>query len=433
MVVSNYIVSKQLEDHSYLIYHTLFTSLSILSEDAYQRVFVERDFSDDSLVRELMKMGFVQENPEAEQHIVERIREKDAQNRAQSVTIFSTNDCNARCYYCFEEGIARNKMTMKTAKQLVSFVKGFCPDPKLQIHWFGGEPLMAMDIIEYITSELKKNGYVISAHITTNGSLITPSIISFFKKNYESVSFQITIDEIGDNYARIKRYTNIDAKGAFEQIINNCKLVASEGIFLAIRINFLSTKFERAKEIYTQLNAQFSIDELSSMRLYLSPITLSEDCSTCNETILSADSFMELAKFHYYHHVNDFSALNRKSILMQSFYLKPKPTSCGATRAKQIVITADGALYKCHRFVRYKGDKYVIGNIWDGINYDSLHYREFMDVSISDNECRSCKVLPICQGGCFAIRHIYGKQLACAKSGRIEDLLEIYYKELCKK
>ena len=429
MFISNYIVTKQIDDNGYLIYHTLFTSLLILTKEAYQQVFLNHDFSDTSMVGELKKMGFLQDSQQTELDIIKKIREEDSKKKAQTVTIFSTNDCNARCYYCFEEGIVRSRMSFKTATQIVHFIKSFFSEPRLQIHWFGGEPLMAMDIIEYITKGLKNNGFVLSAHITTNGSLITHEIIDFFKTNYESISFQITIDDVGDKYARIKRYTNIDDEKAFELIIENCKKVIRANLFLAIRINFLPQKFEYAKSVYLQLCSIFNGMNLSNLRIYLSPITLSEECSACNETILSAETFVELAKFHYNNHVNDFSALNRKSILMQSFYLKPKPSSCGATRSKQVVITADGNLYKCHRFVRYPGTKYVIGNIWDGINYDSTHYREFMDINI-DDECKSCRVLPICQGGCFAIRHIYGRRMVCAKSEKIDEMLEQYYKVL---
>lgn len=433
MQISNYIVTTKIDKDKILLYHTLFTSLILLSEESYVQIFDKHDFSNVQLVNELQKMGFVQEDPGAELKMIRAIREKDATNKSQLITIFSTNDCNARCFYCFEEGIERNKMSTTTAEQVVSFIIQNFPDRELQIHWFGGEPLLSMDIIELITNKLKENGYILTTHITTNGSLISPKKIDFFKKNYEDVSFQITIDDIGENYSRIKRYVDIDSQDAFTRVIDNCKLVIRSHLFLAIRINFLPKKYEQAKSIYLRLKSLFEGMDVSLLRIYLSPITLSEDCATCTETFLDASTFLDLSKFHYYNQVNAFSGLSKKAILMQSFYLKPKPSSCGATREKQLVITADGKIYKCHRFVRYSGNEYVVGNVWDGINKDSLHYRDFMDVEIHDNECKACKALPICQGGCYAIRHIYGKQLACAKVEKIETLLKYYYKELTQR
>lgn len=430
MHISNYILTAQLGDDNILIYHTLYTTLIQLPEDIYKQIFVNLDFTNKELVEELCKMGFIQEDSQKELDIIQKIRAHDANSTAQSVTIFSTNDCNARCYYCFEEGIERNKMSPDTAEQIIRFIINNFHDNKLHIQWFGGEPLMAMDIIEYITLKLKDAGYILTTHITTNGSYICPEIIDFFKANYESVSFQVTIDDIGERYARIKRYIDIDSEVAFDKIISNCKLIISNQLFLAIRINFLPKKFNNAKDIYMKLKMLFGGMDTSMLRIYLSPITLSEECNACSETYLDAPTFVELAKFHYYNHVNDFSALERKSILMQSFYLKPKPSSCGATRKNQLVITADGKLYKCHRFVRYGGNKYVVGNVWDGIDKSSAHYISFMDIELKDEECIGCKSLPICQGGCYAITHIYGKKLACAKAERMETFLKLYYDEL---
>ena len=99
-------------------------------------------------------------------------------------------------------------MAKTTAEQIVRFIGSFFPHQKLQIQWFGGEPLMAMDVICYITEKLKHEGYVLSTHITTNGSYLSKKIIEYFKNNYETTSFQITIDDIGIKYGNIKCYTD---------------------------------------------------------------------------------------------------------------------------------------------------------------------------------------------------------------------------------
>ena len=122
MVVSNYIITTKLDEGGVLLYHSLYTTLIQLPEDIYKQIFVNLDFTNKELVEELCKMGFIQEDSQKELDIIQKIRAHDANSTAQSVTIFSTNDCNARCYYCFEEGIERNKMSPDTAEQIIRFI-----------------------------------------------------------------------------------------------------------------------------------------------------------------------------------------------------------------------------------------------------------------------------------------------------------------------
>lgn len=435
MVASKYIVAKEIEATSeVLLYHTLSTTLISLPDTLYQRFFLNSDFPEsDDVVKRLYELGFLIDDDFNESSIIEKLREVDAAENTQTVTIFSTNNCNARCYYCFEEGIQKNDMSQSTAEQIIKFICSYFPNTKLQIQWFGGEPLMAMDVISYITESLRQSGYQLSTHITTNGSYITQEIIDFFKQNYESTSFQITIDEIGVKYANIKRYVNIPREEAFDHVINACKLVLENNLYLSIRINFLPKKFEEAKLIYTQLYQTFEKNKSEYLRIYMSPITLSEDCSGCSSNEVSSTQFLELLQFQYQHNTGRFTSEDGRVQLLQSFYLKPKSSFCGATRKYNLVITAEGKIYKCHRFVKYKGDKYVVGDIWKGVDEGKEAYRDFSDTKIKDVQCRNCRALPICQEGCFAVRKLYGKDRICSMSERLEECLMMYWEAVHSK
>ena len=55
------------------------------------------------------------------------------------------------------------------------------------MHWFGGEPLLAPEVITFITNtldeKLSKKGIKITYNMTTNGSLITKEIVDAFKND----------------------------------------------------------------------------------------------------------------------------------------------------------------------------------------------------------------------------------------------------------
>src|SRR5690242_9944381 len=82
-------------------------------------------------------------------------------------------NCNFRCVYCYEE-FKRNRMLPEVVEGVVALVKKRAPGLRsLSIGWFGGEPLLAFDIVEDVTTRLRSiaaaHGMTFSSEMTTNG------------------------------------------------------------------------------------------------------------------------------------------------------------------------------------------------------------------------------------------------------------------------
>ena len=207
MEASTFNIYSMLPDDQVIIYNTFSTSLIVIPISIYNQIFVNSILDDTETVNQLQELGFLVSNTLDELSEIELMRKEEIERTdEQVVTIFSTNRCNARCYYCFEKGINDHHMSEITALDTVRFIKDFYPEKELSIKWFGGEPLYNFGAIRTITDELRNNGYTLKAHITSNGSLLTQEIIDYFKDNYEIVTFQVTIDDVGENYYRIKKY-----------------------------------------------------------------------------------------------------------------------------------------------------------------------------------------------------------------------------------
>ena len=216
MKISQFIIATEQDDNpnTYLLYNTHTTAFVAMEKEKYNKIFIEKDFKEDC-VQQLHKMGFLIDDDFDELAALEELRIKGMSDPVQNVTLLTTTECNARCYYCFENGIKQYPMTKKVADATIQYIIKNYPEPQFAINWFGGEPLMNFEIMKYITEELKKAGYDLIAHITTNGSLLTEEMLEYFQKEYSDLSFQITIDEIGEKYGKIKRYVDIDAKDAY--------------------------------------------------------------------------------------------------------------------------------------------------------------------------------------------------------------------------
>ena len=64
-----------------------------------------------------------------------------------------SHDCNLRCKYCFafagDFGLGRKTMSVETAKKAIDFVvKRSGVRHNIEVDFFGGEPLMAMDTVK---------------------------------------------------------------------------------------------------------------------------------------------------------------------------------------------------------------------------------------------------------------------------------------------
>lgn len=85
--------------------------------------------------------------------------------------ILTTTGCNARCFYCFEQGAKISNMTEKTAVDVSEFIKKRGAQ-KIKIQWFGGEPLCNTRAIDIISENLSECGVDFSSTMVSNAYLL---------------------------------------------------------------------------------------------------------------------------------------------------------------------------------------------------------------------------------------------------------------------
>ena len=113
------------------------------------------------------------------------------------LTILPTNSCNFNCRYCCQSA-PYSTMDIQTQRNVLKYILTKLKSYKsLYISWFGGEPLMAADIIhsmsQAIILECKKERKPYLAEITTNGYLLS---LEVFEKmlNDRVYFYQVTLD-----------------------------------------------------------------------------------------------------------------------------------------------------------------------------------------------------------------------------------------------
>lgn len=426
------IISKE-NENKYILYNTFSTGLVVLDKKNYQDLIIEKNFDNFDGLTYLIENGFIVDDDCDEVAKVEKVRTAIMKKTIiQNIVILTTTDCNARCYYCFEHGIEHVYMSEKTADAIIEYCKKKYKEKRIAITWFGGEPLLNFNIIKYITARLIEAGYELECHVTTNGSLVTDEMIDFFEKNYVRFSFQITIDSVYDEYNKVKRYIDIEPEKAYDRTMQNVVKLINSGVRMMIRVNFASSKIEQAKEVYKTLIETLRIYDLSKVNIYMAPLSLPGDKEIISNFHGNIEHpFLQMVKIQreegfplhdLYNEENEIS-------LLSAYNLQPSAISCGMNLSCRIVVNADGTLYKCHRLVGKKD--FAVGNVFDGEDMSNEHLNFFHDIHITDDDCRNCDILPICQMGCSYSRFTYGKEQKCNRIRQVKsELVQLYYHAL---
>lgn len=195
----NYIFSFNSSDY---VYNTFSGALVKLPKDGKDRLvnFDNYDSEPDSFLQLSIKNGLIIPVNIDETEILNFTRSNAiCQEKNIFYEILPTTACNARCFYCFENGVKHTSMTKETAQRVCDFIINQNPSKEsVLIQWFGGEPLLCPDIITFITQtldrELSKRNVKIKYQMTTNGSLITNRMIGLFKDVWHISKVQITLD-----------------------------------------------------------------------------------------------------------------------------------------------------------------------------------------------------------------------------------------------
>lgn len=425
-----------------LLYNTFTTSLVELSDEMYKKIFDEDDFSLPE-VSALYSMGFLVEDVCDEVKNMENIRNdvlKNSSEKIANIIIAPTLECNAHCFYCFENGYRKGSMSQETADALVEFLEQRWNGEKLGITWFGGEPLLASEIIDYISKKLTEKNIVYGCKITTNGSLFNKEIARKAIDLWNVEKVQITVDAVGEEYNYIKKYDE-QYEDAFALVMRNIENAISMGISLKIRINFDPNKQNKALKTMNYLLKRF--DNSSKLKIYFAPIDADDEIVkniSNNFDEYDEHPYISLIKFgrkyHLYRGFPDMEDDNSEGHeydtygLLRRLKIYPSPINCYATCPNVFSIAPNGDIYKCHRALGRK--EYASGNIKTGIKENEA-YNFFCNTKLTYDECNTCSILPICQGGCKINAKLYSGKEACAPSKAIiKDLILLYREDLNK-
>ena len=338
-----------------------------------------------------------------------------------TLSIMPTLSCNCACPYCFERKSAA-KMTIQVEADILNWIEKQLPAYKaLSVDWFGGEPLICKGAIERLSekiiSKCKDYGVQYTASITTNGVLMDDASTLSLLQRCAIHNVQITFD--GDKEAHDAQKFTKNRKGTYEQLLKNVSLFCSSNpqSKLRVRINVSDANYHTIDSL---------LDDLSALRQH---IVIFFRWVYAN----SAAGWKEYSGREKGNNPHKGIYELQKNAILKGFVVDDQYEKslfrfahCEADSQAFFTIDPLGNLYDC---VHEYQPKYSIGNVRDGILKEKeAEYIAFRSAdALLDEECKLCKVFPMCNGGCRRYRVNHGKHLCIDEKQNMDLYIDMLY------
>lgn len=334
----------------------------------------------------------------------ERVMAKKENCSIKALCLNIAHDCNLRCEYCFastgDYHGGRKLMPLEVAKKAIDFlIENSGNRNKLEIDFFGGEPLLNFDVVkasvEYGKSIEGKYSKHIGFTLTTNATLLNEEIMDYLNENMDNVV--LSIDGRKNINDRMRKTVN--GKGTYDIIMPKIKEFVGKrggkshyirGTFTKNNIDFGNDVLALADEGFKEISIEPVIAErekkyaLSEDDLQL----VMEEYENLARSIIEYDK--QGKKFRFYHYMID---LNGGPCIYKRI------SACGSG-VEYFAVTPDGDLYPCHQFVGREG--YLMGNVYEGIKNNELRDKFLENTVYNKPKCMDCWAKFYCSGGCQA-------------------------------
>lgn len=240
-------------------------SVESVTEELIKKWFlVPEDFEDFSFARKVKRIR---------QLVYKADTHKKLMAPIDRFWILTTTECNARCFYCHEAGIPKMSMSDKIADDVLEYILKH-GSTKIHIMWYGGEPLINMQIIDRISEGLLEHEIEFNSGMISNGYAFDDESVQKAKTIWHLDEIQITLDGLENTYNKVKDYIKKDDRSPFYVILDNIEALLQQEIYVKIRMNLDEYNIDELFELTDLLLDRFS--DYKNCTIYSAPLL--EEC-----------------------------------------------------------------------------------------------------------------------------------------------------------
>lgn len=254
------------------------------------------------------------------------------------LVLLPTERCNFRCSYCYEDFFLP-QMPLTVVEGVKRLLDVRAPElRRLDLSWFGGEPLVALDVVreimthaQYLSAQYP--GVRVASDMTTNGDLLTQQVAAELLR-LGIGHYQITLDGVQVDHDAVRKRPN--GSGTFGRVWEN--LVALKGqrspLSVLVRIHVTRANAARLPDLLQACADAFAHDARFSF--FIRPLARLGGANDATLPVLRRREGRETIE-----------RLRRRAEEL-GLAAPPQPDPiCYAAKANSWVIRANGDLSKC--------------------------------------------------------------------------------------
>ncbi|MCP3468012.1 radical SAM protein [Bradyrhizobium sp. CCGUVB23] len=261
--------------------------------------------------------------------------------RVFELFLLPTEKCNFRCTYCYE-----NFSIGKMKKPVIDGIKALLTRKAqrielLKVSWFGGEPLLAPEIIEEISHHITSltrisTNFQYCGSMTTNGYLLEPLVLRRLV-DIGITGFQISLD--GDEDAHNSRRKMLNGCNSFGQIWQNLMSIRESecNVDVLLRIHLTPDNLVSAEMLLEKILSEFGNDR--RFTVFLKPIAKLGGVNDSSTAVIADKNQSEV--------VRQLGRMVAKHMHVLNCSRKLEDRICSASKLNSLVVRADGSLAKC--------------------------------------------------------------------------------------
>lgn len=318
------------------------------------------------------------------------------------VSLLPNARCQLACKYCGQDKTG-HVMTEATQRMTLEFIRKSLQAHAytgLKIAWFGAEPALSTDVIQKMSLPLiamaKERGCKYISEIVTNGIALTREVCNLLVNDCQIRRFEITLDGYQDNERRV----NAAGKGFYDEIVENLLYLTTLPCLVTIRCN---VDRHNADHILPMLEHFKQIGLHDKVEFYIAMIH-----SWGSETGSSALDPKSFAKLQ----ISIFRYMLTNGFRLGSLLPhREQPRQCIMQLGENgFLIDAYGLIYTCSELPYTHAPEAIAGHVSVGRKKCVPQFR----LSTKQLEqCRTCRIYPVCGGGC-AKRYCEHGQTECS-------------------
>ncbi|HID34296.1 MAG TPA: radical SAM protein [Anaerolineae bacterium] len=319
----------------------------------------------------------------------ERLNKYIRNQESFELTLLPTEKCNFRCPYCYEDfQLGRMpRWVVDAVKRLITRQAARDGIKHIRLSWFGGEPLIARDIVFEITEHAldvaRNRSLAFEGGMTTNGYYLDKA--TFVRlTNLQIGIYQVTLDGPPDvhNQSRIL----FSGQGTFDRIWTNLEDIhkSDKSFVLILRMNVHDRNYEAIKAWLPSLGQTF-LREDKRFLLHFHTVF--------GENLANKASHQGMRRVRELYQI----ALTHHLPVDLGRIFAPLGSVCYAAKANNFVVRSNGDINKCT--VAFGIPQNDVGRLTpDGELQLNDNYHLWVRDPFSHPSCRSCSLAYQCGG-----------------------------------